>query len=187
MAHSVPHSGHLGIRRTMAQLTRRFYWPGIKADATKYVAQCEVCQRAKSHNLPPGGLLHPLPVPEQRWSSISMDFITGLPPTAAGFEAILTVVDRLTKMIHLLPTHTTATAQQLAQLFTDGIVRLHSFPTSIVSDRDSLFTSKFWIAFCAATNTNRHLSTSYHPQTDGQTERANHTIEQILRGFVADH
>ena len=113
-----------------------------------------------------------------------MDFITQLPRTRLGHDALLVVVDKYSKMIHCIPTTTTVTAPQTAQLFIDNVVRLHGCPTSIISDRDTRFTSQFWQELWSRLGTKLAMSTAYHPQTDGQTERANRTIEEMLRAYV---
>jgi hypothetical protein len=124
-----------------------------------------------------------LPIPERRWQQVSLDLITQLPPSD-GFDAILVVVDMLSKMVHCVPTHTSATAEKLAVLFFREVVRLHGLPEALVSDRDSRFTGNFWTSLFAALGTKLRMSTPFHPQTDGQTERANRTIEQMLRAYV---
>jgi hypothetical protein len=113
-----------------------------------------------------------------------MDFITGLPKSVMGFDAIFTVVDSLTKMAHFIPTTTTASTQDVIELFVDRIVRYHGIPLVIVSDRDARFVSAFWEGFCKRFGIKRALSSAWHPQSDGQTERANRTIEQMLRTYI---
>ena len=137
-------AGHLGIDKTYAGVTRSYFWPKLTQEVYRYVTSCDACQRNKSSNRQPAGLLQPLDLPGQRWEQVSMDFIVQLPKTKKnGFDAILVVVDRLTKRIHLIPTYTTVTASDTARIFFDGIFRLHSLPKTIVSDRDSKFISKF--------------------------------------------
>ncbi|KAJ9532153.1 hypothetical protein QJQ45_003946 [Haematococcus lacustris] len=116
-----------------------------------------------------------------------MDLITQLPSTAAGHDAIVVFVDKLTKMIHAVPTTTTVTAPILARIFFDHVFRLHGLPKVIVSDRDPRFTAAFWKELFHLTGTHLNMSTANHPQTDGQTERANRTLEDMLRNFVAPH
>jgi hypothetical protein len=114
-----------------------------------------------------------------------MDFIVQLPPTKAGFDAIVVFVDTFSKMVHLAPTKTTASAPDTARIFFDQVVKLHGLPKSIVSDRDAKFTSKFWKSVFQTMGTKLAMSTAFHPQTDGQTERANCTLEDMLRSFVS--
>jgi len=153
----------------------------------RFVKACHSCQVNKPSNTAPAGPLQPLPVPSKPWESVSLDFITALPKTNSGYDAIVVFVDRLTKMVHFVPTHTSATAQQTARLFLQSIFRQHGMPRSLISDRDSKFTSDFWQSFFTTLGTTLNLSTSYHPQSDGQTERMNRTLEQVLRHFVNIH
>ncbi|KAJ9524507.1 hypothetical protein QJQ45_019534 [Haematococcus lacustris] len=131
--------------------------------------------------------LKPLPVPQHRWEQVSMDLITQLPVTSAGHDAIVVFVDKLTRMIHTVPTTTTVSAPELAQLFFDSVFKYHGLPKVIISDRDPRFTSNFWQQLFAKTGTHLNISTANHPQTDGQTERANRTIEDMLRNYVSPH
>lgn len=177
-------SGHFGEAKTLRAVSRHFYWPHMPATVRRYVRTCVPCQRNKPSQQLPGGLLQPLAVPDKRWESVSMDLITQLPKTKAGHDAIFVVVDRLSKMVHIQPTTTTVTARGLAKLYFDTVYRLHGLPRSIVSDRDPRMTGRFWQALFAATGTQLKMSTAHHPQTDGQTERANRTLEQMLRNYV---
>ena len=182
--HDVATAGHLGVDKTLASLQRLFYWPGMHASVREYVTTCESCQRNKPSHALKAGKLQPLPPPATPWESISMDFITGLPATAAGYDAILTFVDRFTKQSHFIPTTTTCSAVDAASLFIREIYRHHGLPTSIVSDRDARFTSRFWQTVFTHLGTDLKMSTAYHPETDGQSERANRTIEEMLRHYV---
>ena len=177
-------SGHLGVDKTLARLHRFFYWPAMHESVKAYVRSCPSCQRNKPLLARPAGLLQPLPVPSHPWESVSMDFIVDLPKTAQGFDAIFTVVDRFSKLTHFIPMVTDATAEDVASLFIQEVYKHHGLPSSIVSDRDPKFTSKFWGAVMAHLQTSLKMSTAYHPQSDGQSERANRTIEEMLRHFV---
>ncbi|KAL8440674.1 hypothetical protein Emag_007832 [Eimeria magna] len=132
----------------------------------------------------PAGLLHSLSIPAKRWDSISMDFVTGLPVSNKGNDAVMVVVDRLSKMAHFIPLPVSSTAADIAAIFIREIVRLHGIPNSIVTDRDARFLSQFWQNFTANFEISRCLSTAFHPQTDGQTERTNQTMERMLRSFI---
>src|SRR3954454_16558554 len=145
---------------------------------------CDSCQRIKASQQSPTGLLQPLPIPSQPWEQVSMDFITQLPRTKSGFDAIVVFVDTFSKMVHLVPTRTTATAPDTVKIFFDHVFCLHGLPTSIVSDRDAKFTSKFWQSLFHTMGTRLAMSTAFHPQTDGQTEHANRTLEDMLRAYV---
>ena len=182
--HDSRYAGHLGMKKTEELIQRDFYWPTLHQDVTSYIQTCEECQRNKASNLRSVGLLQPLEVPSQRWERISMDFITHLPRTRSGFDSLLVMVDYLTKMMVLRPTHSTATAVDTARIVMDAVVRVHGVPRVIVSDRDTRFTSSFWREVCKSMGTSLAMSSGYHPQTDGQTERANRSIEEMLRAYV---
>lgn len=180
--HDHPTSGHFGAAKTLELISRDFWWPKLYQTVSDYVASCE-CARAKASRHKPYGLLQPLPIPEQPWSSLSTDFIVELPPSE-GYNAISVWVCRLTKMAHFIPCTTNISADGLVSLFTNNIFKIHGLPKDIVSDRGPQFISKFWKAFCSNLNIKANLSTSYHPQSDGQTERVNQILEQYLRCFL---
>jgi hypothetical protein len=185
-AHDIAISGHLGRTKTLERLTRAFYWPNMHRVVAEYVRTCPSCQVNKPSNQQPLGLLYSLPVPQRRWDSVSLDLVTGLPKTAAGHDAIVVFVDRLTKMIRIVPTQQTVTAEGTARLFFDHVFRHgHGVPSTLVSDRDPRFTSQFWQALFKLLGTRFNMSTANHAQTDGQTERANRTIEDMLRAYVS--
>ena len=183
-AHDTPISGHVGVVKTIENVKRRFFWAKMNQDIKAYVTTCYQCQINKASNQLPSGLLQPLAIPNRSWEQVSMDFIMPLPKSKAGHDAILVVVDKLSKMAHYIPTTSAVTAPQVAQIFFKEIVRLHGVPSSIVSDRDPRFTSNFWKSLWKLMGTKLAMSTAYHPQTDGQTERANRTLEDMLRAFV---
>lgn len=182
--HDNPLGGHLGVTKTIHQVKQHFYWPNMDAEITKYVTSCVSCQRNKPSSQAPMGLLQPLPIPDAPWDQVTMDLITQLPMSISGYDAIVVFVDKLTKMIHCVATTTTVTAPELAHIFFDNVIRYHGIPTSIVSDRDPRFTSHFWRSLWKQLGTHLRMSTAFHPQTDGQTERANRTIEEIMRAYV---
>ena len=157
----------------------------MRSDAAKYVQRCGTCQRVKGQHIKPAGLLQPLPIPEGRWDSVSMDFIVQLPPTKLGHDAILVFVDRLTKMVHFAPTIGSGLdSERTARLFKHHVFRLHGLPKSIISDRGKQFTSEFSVALYKMLGTQQVFSTASHPQTDGQTERVNRVLEDMLRAYV---
>ena len=170
--HDSPIRGHLGQDATFKRISQFFYWHQMKQEITDYVRACDTCQRVKSGNTLPGGLLQPLPVPTQIWEDISMDFVEGL-PKSGDKDCIMVIIDRLTKVGHFIPLSHPYNATTIAQLFLDNVYKLHDLPRSIVSDRDKIFTSQFWKELFTSVGTKISLSTSYHPQTDGQTERLN--------------
>lgn len=183
--HATPQGGHSGFLRTYRRIAANLYWVGMKNDVQEFVRSCDTCQRQKYMASSPAGLLQPLPIPEQIWEDVSLDFITGL-PKSKGFEAILVVVDRLSKYCHFLPLKHPYTARSIAELFAKEIIRLHGIPSSIVSDRDPLFMSHFWKEIFRLQGTQLKMSSAYHPESDGQTEAVNRCLETYLRCFSAD-
>jgi RNase H-like domain found in reverse transcriptase/Reverse transcriptase (RNA-dependent DNA polymerase)/Integrase zinc binding domain/Chromo (CHRromatin Organisation MOdifier) domain/Retroviral aspartyl protease len=183
-AHDAAIAGHLGFEKTYDAVRRSVYWPRIARDTKEYVATCESCQRNKASHQRPAGLLQPLESPSQRWETVTMDFIVQLPKTARGSDSVVVFVDKLSKQVHFVANKTTDSAADVARLFFDNVFRLHGMPTTIVSDRDTKFTSRFWKELHRLMDTKLAMSTAFHPQTDGQTERANQTLESILRAFV---
>ena len=165
-------------------LKERYWWNDMKADVVRFVAQCDVCQRVKAEHQKPAGLPQPLPIPVWKWEEIGMDFVNGLPKTLKGNDSISVIVDRLTKVAHFIPVRTKYSGDKLAQLYVDNIVKLHSVPSRIVSDRGTQFFSKFWKSLHEAMGTKLDFSSAYHPQTDGQTKRINQIIENMLRARV---
>lgn len=188
LTHDAPWAGHFGRDRTSSLVTSIYWWPGIHKDIIEYVKTCPSCQRSKSDHKKPFGLMVPVQVPKRRWTSIGIDFITHLPITASGFDSIAVFVDRLTKRVHLAPCHDTTSTEEFAEIFVRVIFAQHGLPLDIVSDRDSRFTSEFWTMVCKLLNVKQNMSTAFHPRTDGQTERVNRTLEEVLRAYVAgDH
>ena len=185
--HDTATGGHLGVNKTLRKLRQRVYWYGMDRDVAQYVVSCVTCSTSKASQQAPAGKLVPLPIPHRPWETIGMDFVGPLPRTRSFHDTILVVVDKLTKMIHLVATNQSVTAQQTAKLVLREVVRLHGVPSSIISDRDPRFTSLFWQALWKQLNTQLKMSTAYHPQTDGQTERANRVVEDMLRAFVNLH
>lgn len=183
--HNPPARGHPGVDRTVQHLLRSYWWPGMTSDVKKYVRTCDACQRNKSKTVKPGGLLQPMPIPSSKWESVGMDFITGLPCSKAGYDSVMVIIDRLSKLVHLVPTTTNVTAAEVAKLFVQNVIRLHGLPKSIVSDRDHNFTSIFWKTVCEMWQVQQKMSTAFHPQTDGQTERVNRVLEEYLRSYVS--
>jgi hypothetical protein len=183
--HDAPLSGHLGKDKTIAQVKRRFYWSSMDADIVQYVTSCDACQRNKPSHQSKMGMMQPLPIPDRPWSQVSLDLITALPRTARGHDAIVVFVDKVTKMVHYVATTTNVTAPQLALLMFDAVVKHHGVPDSILSDRDPRFTAHFWRQLWGLFGTKLVMSTAYHPQTDGQTERSNRTLEESLRHYVS--
>lgn len=183
--HDAPTAGHLGVNKTVELITRLFYWPKMHSEIRHYVSTCLACQSNKPSSQLPMGLLQPLPIPPRPWETVTMDLIVALPRTKSGFDAIVVFVDKLTKMVHYVPTRTSVDAPGLAELTLQEVVRYHGVPAKIVSDRDPRFTSIFWRSLWQQLGTKLLMSTAFHPQTDGQTERANRTLEEGLRAYVS--
>lgn len=149
-----------------------------------YVAGCETCSRNKSTRHKPYGPLQSLPIPNGPWQSVSMDAIVKLPPSN-GYDSIMVFVDRFTKQAHFVPyTENGFDSSNLAQMFRQNIMRLHGIPIDLISDRGSIFNSKFWRSFLDGLGVKPNFSTAFHPQSDGQTERVNQVLEQYLRHYV---
>lgn len=182
--HDIPIAGHPGFQKTYMAVKRHYYWPGMKKDVKEYVERCLKCQVSKSEQVKSPGFLQPLSVPNLKFESVSMDFIVGLPKTRSNFDSIMVVVDRLTKIAHFIPTVTTVTAYGVAELFMREIFKHHGIPREIISDRDRKFVSEFWTTLFKLCGTKIKLSTAYHPESDGQTERTNRTLEDMLRMYV---
>ena len=185
LCHDHPMSGHLGTTKTLDFVLRRFWWPGVRNFVREYCSTCDSCQRVKPEHTFPAGKLLPHAIPSLKWREVTMDFVTDLPPDSKDNNAIFVVVDRLTKMVHFTPCRTTINAVEAAQLFYDNVVRLHGIPAKIICDRDPKFRSAFFLSFLALSGVEVALSTSYHPQTDGQTERKNRDLEDMLRHYVS--
>jgi hypothetical protein len=156
----------------------------MKSAVRRHVRSCDVCSRAKPDRSRYPWLLQPLQVPSHAWQVLSLDFIEGL-PKFGKFDSILVVVDKFSKFAHFIALAHLFTALKIAQVFLDNIYRLHGMPSAIISDRDRIFTSAFWQALFKLSGTELRMSTSYHPQTDGQTEQVNQCIETFLRCFVS--
>jgi len=176
-------AGHFGMEKTIEIITRDFYWKGLTEWINDYVRSCDECQHNKSPRHARWGLLQPLETPYAAWNSISTDFITQL-PESQGYTQIMVVVDRFTKMAHFIGLPTNATAKDVANVFLREVWKLHGLPTEIISDMDAKFSGEFWESLCKLLGIKRKMSTAYHPQTDGQTERTNQVLEGYLRNFV---
>lgn len=180
--HDPPDIGHPGQHRMIELVKRTYWWPSMRNDIKKYIKGCDTCQRSKVQHGKKAAPLHPLPVPSAPWEEISIDLIGPLPKSGEN-DAILVIVDRFSKMIRLKATRTDLTSSQLAEIYRDEIWKLHGIPRRIISDRGPQFASEFMKNLLKGIGSERALSTAYHPQTDGQTERINQEVEGFLRMF----
>nr|GEU87069.1 putative reverse transcriptase domain-containing protein [Tanacetum cinerariifolium] len=185
-SHKSKYSVHPGFDKMYQDMKLLYWWPNMKADIATYVSNCLTCQRVKAEHQKPSGVLVQPEIPQWKWDNITMDFVTKLPRTQSGNDTIWVVVDRLTKSAHFLPMKETDPMDKLARLFLKEVVTRHRIPVSIICDRDPRFTSNFWKAFQKAMGTRLNMSTAYHPETDGQSERTIQTLEDMLRACVID-
>jgi hypothetical protein len=183
-AHLSKFSIHPGSTKMYQDLRQNFWWTRMKREIAKYVSECDTCQRIKASHLKVSGTLQPLPIPSWKWEDISMDFIIGLPNTSQKHDSIWVIIDRLTKTAHFFPVHTSYTANKYAKIYLDQIIRLHGVPKTIISDRGAQFIARFWEQLQSSLGTKLIRSSAYHPQTDGQTERVNQILEDMLRACI---
>lgn len=184
--HGTKGGGHSGYYRTLQRVRQKNFWYRMNKFVREFVAQCLVCQQVKILALKPMGLLQPLPIPIAIWEDLSMDFVTGL-PVVLGHTVIIVVVDRLTKYCHLGSLPASYSAISVADYFIKQVIRLHGIPMTIVSDRDKIFLNKFWKEIFVRSGTTLKMTSAYHPDSDGQTEVVNKTIEQYLRATVHEN
>jgi hypothetical protein len=183
LEHCHDNAGHLGIDKTQELVQRRFWWPKLVEHVREYVLACSACALAKSRNHRVPGLMVPLPIPSRPWECVTVDLVTDMPPSQ-GKDAFVVFVDKLTKMIVALPVTKTITSGRLAKIFKKEIVRRYGMPDYLISDRDTRFLGRPWRSYLDQNNIQHKMSTAYHPQTDGQTERANRTILDMLRAVA---
>jgi transposase InsO family protein len=187
--HGLPAHGHQGIARTLSRLSREYYFPGMRKVVKEVVTACDTCIRNKASRHAPYGLMKSPATPPHPWKSIALDFVTELPPsrdpvTQLEYNSICVITDRTTKYAYMVPCLGTQSASDMAQVFLRTVFANHGTPEEIISDRDTLFTSKFWTTFFAILGVKQKMSTAFHPQTDAQTERINQTMETYLRCYV---
>ena len=183
--HDTPVGGHGGQWKTVELVTRNFWWPGVAKEVKRYVEGCDAYQQNKNHTEQPAGKLMPNSIPEKPWMHILADFITKL-PLAQGYDSILVVVDRLTKMVHFISTTEKTSAEGLARLFRDNVWKLHGLPKSIILDRGPQFAAGLMQELNEMLEIKSKLLTAFYSQTDRQMERVNQELEQYLRMFI-DH
>ena len=183
LCHETPVAGHPGQWKTLELVTRNYWWPGMTKYIVAYVKGCDRCQRYKNYPMAPAGKLKPLEIPKGPWKSVTADFIVKL-PEAQGYNAILVTVCRGTKQAHFIPTVEETSARGTAVLYRDNVWKLHGLPEEIITDKDPRFASDFIKELNTILGIKTKISTPYHPQTDGQTERVNQELEQYLRLFI---
>ena len=179
--HSVLYSGHPGVQRTLARVRKGFYWKGQTGDVRIFVESCPVCQVEKSDHTLTRGQLQRTEIPEEKWQQVSIDFITDLPETSSGVDSIMTVIDKATRMTHVIPCNKTVTAAETARLYWRYVAKLHGIIRCIYTDRGTQFTSRLWRELWEIMGTQLRYSTAYHPQTQDVVERMNAVIGQMLR------
>ncbi|GJX15251.1 reverse transcriptase domain-containing protein [Tanacetum coccineum] len=180
-SHKSKYSIHPGSDKMYQDMKKLYWWPNMKADIATYVSKCLTCAKVKAEHQRPSGLLVQPKIPEWKWDNITMDFVTKLPKTSQGYDTIWVIVDRLTKSAIFTPMRETDPLDKLARLYLKEVVTRHGIPVSIICDRDPRFASNFWRSLQNALGTNLDMSTTYHPQTDGQSERTIQTLEDMLR------
>ena len=182
LCHNSNTAGHPGQRGTLELVSRLYWWPGMTTFVKKYVAGCDNCQRTKPARHP-RAILQPHDVPEGPWQTVGVDLVTGLPPVE-GYDAIVVYIDHYSKQVHVLPTTSNVDAEGIADIHYREVFRLHGVPTKIVSDRGPQFAARLMKALYLRLGITHALTTAYHPQSNGQTERANQEVEQHLRLFT---
>ncbi|GJV39906.1 putative reverse transcriptase domain-containing protein [Tanacetum coccineum] len=185
-SHKSKYSIHPDSDKMYQDMKKLYWWPNIKADIATYVSKCLTCAKVKTEHQRPSGLLVQPKIPEWKWDNITMDFVTKLPKTSQGYDTIWVIVDRLTKSAIFTPMRETDPLDKLARLYLKEVVTRHGIPVSIICDRDPRFASNFWRSLQNALGTNLDMSTAYHPQTDGQSERTIQTLEDMLRACAID-
>ncbi|GJX50652.1 putative reverse transcriptase domain-containing protein [Tanacetum coccineum] len=185
-SHKSKYFVHPGFDKIYQEMKQLYWWPNMKADIVTYVSKCLTCLKVKAEHQKPSGLLVQPEIPQWKWDNITMDFVTKLPKTSNGYDTIWVIVDHLTKSAHFLPMRENDTMGKLAKLYLKEVVMRHGIPVSIICDHDGRFTSGFWRAFQKALGTQLDMSTAYHLQTDGQSERTIQTLEDMLRACVID-
>ena len=185
--HDTPTGGHFGRDKTQAALRARFVWKGMAAQAAQFVAGCDMCQRVKHSQQRTPGLLMPLPVPEELDAHWTMDFVTAMPRTARGHDAIQGHFSRGGSIKRLAATDSKVDAVRAADCFIDSVVRHHGVPASIITDRGPQFTSRMWTALWERLGTKLMMSTAYHAQTDGHSEREQRTMSTWLKAFGTEN
>ncbi|GKB45213.1 putative reverse transcriptase domain-containing protein, partial [Tanacetum coccineum] len=185
-SHKSKYSIHPGSDKMYQDMKKLYWWPNMKANIATYVSKCLTCAKVKAEHQRPSGLLVQPEIPQWKWDNITMDFVTKLPKSSQGYDTIWVIVDRLTKSAIFMPMRETDPMDKLARMYLKEVVTKHGIPVSIICDRDPRFASNFWRSLQKALGTSLDMSTAYHPQTDGQSERTIQTLEDMLRACVID-
>ena len=185
LIHDSPLGGHSGYLKSLHRAKKDWFWHGMKKDIKAYIRGCDTCQIFKHETSKLVGFLQPLSIPPRPWHSISMDFVEGL-PISSKQNVILFIVDRFTKYMHFIPLSHPYTASKVVALFLQHVFKLHGLPSSIVSDKETVFTSLFWEELFKRQGVDLAMSSSYHPQSDSQTEVINKSLKHYLRAFAID-
>ncbi|GJR02714.1 putative reverse transcriptase domain-containing protein [Tanacetum coccineum] len=185
-SHKSKYSIHPGSDKMYQDMKKLYWWPNMKANIATYVSKCLTCAKVKAEHQRPSGLLVQPEIPQWKWDNITMDFVTKLPKSSQGYDTIWVIVDRLTKSAIFMPMRETDPMDKLARMYLKEVVTKHGIPVSIIYDRDPRFASNFWKSLQKALGTSLDMSTAYHPQTDGQSERTIQTLEDMLRACVID-
>ncbi|GJT47574.1 putative reverse transcriptase domain-containing protein [Tanacetum coccineum] len=185
-SHKSKYSIHPGSDKMYQDMKKLYWWPNMKANIATYVSKCLTCAKVKAEHQRPSGLLVQPDIPQWKWDNITMDFVTKLPKSSQGYDTIWVIVDRLTKSAIFVPMRETDPMEKLARMYLKEVVTRHGIPVSIICDRDPRFASNFWRSLQKALGTNLDMSTAYHPQTDGQSERTIQTLEDMLRACAID-
>ncbi|GKC27304.1 putative reverse transcriptase domain-containing protein [Tanacetum coccineum] len=185
-SHKSKYSIHSGSDKMYQDMKKLYWWPNMKADIATYVSKYLTCTKVKAEHQRSSGLLVQPEIPKWKWDNITMDFITKLPKSSQGYDTIWVIVDRLTKFAIFVPMRETDPIEKLARMYLKEVVMRHGIPVLIICDRDHRFASNFWRSLQKALGTNLDMSTAYHPQTDGQSERTIQTLKDMLRACVID-
>ncbi|GJR93383.1 putative reverse transcriptase domain-containing protein [Tanacetum coccineum] len=185
-SHKSKYSIHPGSDKMYQDMKKLYWWPNMKADIATYVSKCLTCAKVKAEHQRPSGLLVQPKIPEWKWDNITMDFVTKLPKTSQGYDTIWVIVDRLTKSAIFTPMRETDPLDKLARMYLKEVVTRYGIPVSIICDHDLRFASNFWKSLQNALGTNLDMSITYHPQTEGQSERTIQTLEDMLRACAID-
>jgi hypothetical protein len=184
--HNVFYAGHLGCQKTISVVKSQYYWLGMKREIVEYIDKCLECERVKGKHRHPDGLLQPLPIPKWKWEVVTMDFILGFPRTSKQHDAIMVVMEKLTKASHFIPMKVTHKETNVVDIYIREVEQFHNIPKTIVSERDPKFTSNVWRGLLKGFGMNLNFSTTYHPESDGKIERVNQLIKDMIRMYVMD-